>query len=75
VLTLLDSFQQRWTRPQWEAVRWALRGLNRTEIAAKLRVAHQSASKRLIAAEWDTFVVGYKLIGDLIESAQTAKPQ
>lgn len=70
VLTLLDSFQQRWTRSQWEAVRWALAGLNRTEIAARLGVAHQSASKRLIAAEWDTFAVGCGLIRELLESGR-----
>src|SRR6266852_3686964 len=27
LLTFLDSIQQRWTRSQWEAVRWALMGL------------------------------------------------
>ena len=72
VLTLLDSFQQRWTRSQWEAVRWALAGLNRTEIAAKLHVAHQSASKRLIAAEWDAFIVGFRFVGELVDSAHSA---
>lgn len=67
VLTLLDSFQQRWTRSQWEAIRWALVGMKRTEISEHLDVAHQNVSKRLIAAEWDTFKVGSEFMGELIE--------
>ena len=50
-----DYMQQAWTVPQWEAVRWALRGLTRTAIAARIKVAHQNVTKRLAAAGWPVF--------------------
>jgi hypothetical protein len=41
--------------------------MNRTQIAAKLNVAHQSVSKRLIAAQWDQFRVGTNFIGHVLQ--------
>jgi hypothetical protein len=72
VLTFLDALQQQWTRSQWKAIRWALTGMNRTQIAAKLNVAHQSVSKRLIAAQWDQFRVGANFIGHVLQERAQA---
>lgn len=66
VLTLLDYMQQGWTVPQWEAVRWSLLELTREEISKKLKVRHQSVSKRLSAAGWHQFRVASKFLGDLL---------
>jgi len=55
ILSFLDYLQQRWTRAQWEAVRWTLVGLKREQIASEINVAHQNVTKRLAAAEWDRF--------------------
>lgn len=73
LMTLLDSFQQRWTRLQWQAVRLTLTGMKRAEIATRLRVAHQNISKRLIAAEWDVFRVGAESVSQLIEHRNTGQ--
>jgi hypothetical protein len=68
MLTLLDSFQKRWTQAQWEAIRWTMMGHARKDIARRLRVAPQNVSKRLIAAEWDTFAAGAALIQELTDT-------
>jgi len=69
VLCLTDFIQQSWTVPQWEAVRWSLLGLTREAIAAKLKVAHQNVTKRLLAAGWPHFDVAAVFLRDLIEKA------
>lgn len=69
VLNLLDYLQQGWTVPQWEAVRWSLLELTREEISKKLKVRHQSVSKRLSAAGWHQFRVAAKFLGDLLSRA------
>ncbi len=73
VLVLLDHFQQGWTVPQWEAVKWSLLGLTREEIAKKLKVAHQNVTKRLSAAGWQSFKVGAEYLTSLLSEA--SKPQ
>ena len=67
VLCLTDFIQQSWTVPQWEAVRWSLLGLTREAIAAKLKVAHQNVTKRLLAAGWPHFEVAAAFLHELIE--------
>lgn len=52
ILGLIDHVQKDWTKAQWEAVGWTVRGLKRLETARRLRVAHQNVSKRLSAAGW-----------------------
>lgn len=52
VLCLADYIMEGWTVPQWEAVRWALLGLKRKEVARKLKIAHQNVTKRILAAGW-----------------------
>jgi len=67
MLVLLDHFQQEWTREQWEAVRWTLVGLGREQIGAKLRVAHQNVTKRLLAADWPSFNAGFEYVRTHLE--------
>ncbi|MGH7316184.1 MAG: SatD family protein [Candidatus Rokuibacteriota bacterium] len=67
VLCLTDFIQQSWTVPQWEAVRWSLLGLTREAIAAKLKVAHQNVTKRLLAAGWPHFEVAAGFLRGLVE--------
>ncbi len=80
VLSLLDSMQQRWTLPQWEAIRWALLGLKREDIAKRLRVSvegkrrrkpptHQSVTKRLSAAGWQRFEQAAEYLSDCLEQS------
>jgi len=52
VLCLADYIMQGWTVAQWEAVRWALLGFKRKEMARKLKIAHQNVTKRILAAGW-----------------------
>src|SRR6267142_2311130 len=50
VLCLGDFIQESWTVTQWEAIRWALLGATREDIAKRLHIAHQNVTKRLLAA-------------------------
>lgn len=72
ILLLLDHMQQRWTLPQWEAVRWSLRNLTREEISRKLKVAHQNVTKRLSAAGWQQFRSGSAFVASLL--AKSVEP-
>lgn len=66
VLTLMDHFQQEWTREQWEAVRWILLGMKREQIGSRLGVAHQNVTKRLAAADWASFAVAFEYLREQI---------
>jgi len=55
VLCLGDFIQESWTVTQWEAIRWALLGATREDIAKRLHIAHQNVTKRLLAAGWPYF--------------------
>lgn len=67
VLSLADYIMEGWTIPQWEAVRWALLGLKRHEVAVKLRIAHQNVTKRLLAAGWPQIDVAFASMADLLD--------
>ena len=58
VLTYQDLLEEKWTRAQWEAIRWRLILPTYEEIANKLGVAYQNVQKRLKAANWDEFSQG-----------------
>jgi len=66
VLSLADYVMEGWTLPQWAAVRWALLGLKRKEVARKLKIAHQNVSKRILAAGWLHVDVAFGLIAGLL---------
>jgi len=55
VLALMNEIQRRWTREQWRAVDFMLRGRTTLKAASALGVAHQNVSKRLQAAGWREF--------------------
>jgi hypothetical protein len=58
-----DLLESRWTRPQWEAVRWRMESATYEEIASRLRVSYQSVQKRLKAACWEEFHRGMVFLG------------
>jgi hypothetical protein len=58
-----------WTVPQWGAVRWALLGLKRKEVARKLKIAHQNVTKRILAAGWLQVDFSFTLLANLIDRA------
>jgi hypothetical protein len=58
-----------WTVPQWGAVRWALLGLKRKEVAQKLKIAHQNVTKRILAAGWLHIDFSFTLLAGLLDRA------
>lgn len=66
MLYLADYVMEGWTVPQWAAVRWALLGLKRKDVARKLKIAHQNVSKRILAAGWLHVDVAFELMAGLI---------
>jgi hypothetical protein len=71
VLMYQDLFEERWTRAQWEAIRWRLVLPTYEEIANKLGIAYQNVQKRLKAANWDEFSQGL----EFVERSLTTHPQ
>lgn len=69
VLLLLDRQQKSWTVPQWEAVKWTLRGLTRERIATELDVRHQNITKRLTAAGWQQFQMATEFLSRCLQGA------
>jgi len=69
VLGLADHILEGWTVSQWEAVRWALLGLTRQEIARRVKVAHQNVTKRLLAAGWPHVHSAFGFLGKLLGEA------
>ena len=67
LLSLADLAMQRWTVPQWKAVRWMLLNLKREDAARRLGVAHQNVTKRLLAAGWPHFQAAAAYIGNVLE--------
>jgi hypothetical protein len=62
ILMYQDLLEEKWTRAQWEAIRWRLMLPTYEEIAGKLGVAYQNVQKRLKAANWDEFNKGKEFI-------------
>jgi len=62
LLMYQDLLEERWTRAQWEAVRWRLVLPTYEQIAGKLGIAYQNVQKRLKAANWDEFSKGMEFI-------------
>jgi len=62
LLMYQDLLEERWTRAQWEAVRWRLMLPTYEQIAGKLGIAYQNVQKRLKAANWDEFSKGMEFI-------------
>ncbi|MEI9478187.1 MAG: SatD family protein [Deltaproteobacteria bacterium] len=62
VLMYQDFLEERWTRAQWEAVRWRFKLPTYEEIARKIGIAYQNVQKRLKAAKWDEFSQGLEFI-------------
>jgi len=62
ILMYQDLLEEKWTRAQWEAIRWRLMLPTYEEIANKLGVAYQNVQKRLKAANWDEFNQGIKFV-------------
>lgn len=74
VLCLADYLFERWTVPQWEAVRWTLLGHTRKAISKKLGIAHQNVTKRLLAAGWHYLEHPFQFMhGLLLETSGTLK--
>ena len=69
VLCLADYIMEGWTVAQWEAVRWALLGLKREEVARKLKIAHQNVTKRILAAGWLHIDVSFRFLADLVDKS------
>jgi hypothetical protein len=68
VLMYQDLLEEKWTRPQWEAIRWRLMLPTYEEIANKLGVAYQNVQKRLKAANWDEFNQGIEFVEKVLTS-------
>ena len=68
ILMYQDLLEEKWTRAQWEAVRWRLMLSTYEEIAGKLGVAYQNVQKRLKAANWDEFSKGIEFIEKVLTS-------
>jgi hypothetical protein len=66
ILCLADYIMAGWTVAQWEAVRWALLGLKRKEMARKLKIAHQNVTKRILAAGWLQIDAAFAALATLI---------
>ena len=62
VLTYQDMLEGRWTRPQWEAIRWRMVLSTYEEIGKRLGIAYQNVQKRIKAANWDEFSQGLEFI-------------
>jgi hypothetical protein len=62
ILMYQDLIEGRWTRPQWEAVRFRLVLPTYEEIAKKIGVAYQNIQKRLKAANWEEFKQGIDFV-------------
>lgn len=62
ILMYQDLLEEKWTRAQWEAIRWRLILPTYEEIANKLGVAYQNVQKRLKAANWDEFSQGVEFV-------------
>src|SRR4030066_1565063 len=62
ILMYQDLLEEKWTRAQWEAIRWRLVLPTYEEIANKLGVAYQNVQKRLKAANWDEFSQGIEFV-------------
>jgi hypothetical protein len=69
VLSLADHMLEGWTVAQWEAVRWAILGMTRQEIARTLKIAHQNVTKRLLAAGWHHLEPALGFLGHLLREA------
>jgi len=69
VLCLADYLFERWTVPQWEAVRWTILGHTRQSISKKLGIAHQNVTKRLLAAGWPYLEHPFRFVGGLLQEA------
>jgi hypothetical protein len=69
IFALVDYFQQKWTVPQWEAIRWALLGFTRERIAGRVRVAHQNVTKRLKAAQWQRFEIAAQYLREILQES------
>jgi len=68
--SFLDYFQEQWTVSQWEAVHWASQGLKREDIARRLKVRHQSVTKRLTAAQWLRCEQALDAVGAIVACTQ-----
>ncbi len=68
VLMYQDLLEEKWTRAQWEAIRWRLMLPTYEEIANKLGVAYQNVQKRLKAANWDEFSQGIEFVERVLTS-------
>ena len=68
ILMYQDLLEEKWTRAQWEAIRWRLMLPTYEEIAKKLGVAYQNVQKRLKAANWDEFSQGVDFVEKLLTS-------
>src|SRR4030042_2745861 len=55
ILMYQDLLEEKWTRAQWEAIRWRLILPTYEKIAKKLGVAYQNVQKQLKEANWDEF--------------------
>ncbi len=75
VLCLADYIMQGWTVPQWEAVRWALLGLKRKEMARKLKIAHQNVTKRILAAGWLQIDIAFTSLAKLLPGTAGTHPK
>jgi hypothetical protein len=63
-----DFLEERWTRAQWEAIRWRLMLPTYEEIAKKIGIAYQNVQKRLKAANWDEFSQGVEFVEKVLTS-------
>ena len=68
ILMYQDLLEEKWTRAQWEAIRWRLMLPTYEEIANKLGVAYQNVQKRLKAANWDEFNQGIEFVEKVLTS-------
>ena len=68
ILMYQDLLEEKWTRAQWEAIRWRLMLPTYEEIAKKLGVAYQNVQKRLKAANWDEFSQGVDFVEKVLTS-------
>jgi hypothetical protein len=66
LLMYQDLLEEKWTRAQWEAIRWRLMLPTYEEIAGKLGVAYQNVQKRLKAAGWEEFSKGMDFIEKML---------
>ena len=62
VLMYQDLLEERWTRAQWEAVRWRFQLATYEDMAKEIGIAYQNVQKRLKAAKWDEFNRGLRFV-------------